>query len=470
MKKLKNILLISIPLLGLIACHKDAFLNAKPSSSIIVPSTLEDFQSLLDNVANYASYGSRISGMAAPYMGEESSDNFYLTTTVFNTQALIDRNIYVWAKDIYNGSADRSDWNIPYQQIMYTNTVLDNIDNVQQTSSNIEQWKNIKGTALFTRSLAFYNLASIFAPAYDSKTAQSELGIILKTSSDVNINPGRATVQATYNQIIADAKASANLLSSTLPQNIYQNRPSKVAAYAFLARVYLSMRDYVNAKTYADSCLKNYNILVDYNTLPSGNYPFTLSKPTTAEVLYQESLSFRATVLFVIGASQLTADSTLYKSYDTNDIRKKIFFRTTSGLPTLGWTYSGVASSFAGLATDEIYLIRAECSARAGDTNAALADLNTLLSKRYVTNFFQPITASSSTDALAKILIERRKELIWRGLRWTDLKRLNKEGANITLTRSLNGQLYTLPVNSPLYVLPIPPDEIATSGVQQNQR
>lgn len=468
MKKLKNILLISIPLLGLIACHKDAFLNAKPSSSIIVPSTLEDFQSLLDNVANYASYGSTEAGMAAPYMGEESSDNYYLTPAIFNTQTSTDRNIYVWAQDVYNGSGNIDDWNIPYQEIMYTNTVLDNIGNVQQTSTNTVQWNNIKGTALFTRSLAFYNLASIFAPAYDSKTAQGDLGIILKTSSDVNINPGRATVYATYNQIIEDTKQSLGLLSSKLPQSVFQNRPSKVAAYALLARVYLSMRDYINAKLYADSCLKNYNLLVDHNTLPSGNYPFTLSKPSTGEVIYQEL--FRPTRLFIVGSSQLTADSILYKSYEANDIRKRIYFRITSGLPTLGWTYTGRTNNFAGLATDEIYLIRAECSARAGDTNAALADLNTLLSKRYVTNTFQALTASSSTDALAKILNERRKELVWRGLRWTDLKRLNKEGANITLTRNLNGQLYTLPANSPLYVFPIPPDEIATSGVQQNQR
>jgi hypothetical protein len=71
---------------------------------------------------------------------------------------------------------------------------------------------------------------------------------------------------------------------------------------------------------------------------------------------------------------------------------------------------------------------------------------------------------------LEKILIERRKSLIWRSLRWTDLRRLNKEGKNIELKRKLGDLEFTLAPNSPLYVLPIPDDEIALSGITQNKR
>jgi hypothetical protein len=67
-------------------------------------------------------------------------------------------------------------------------------------------------------------------------------------------------------------------------------------------------------------------------------------------------------------------------------------------------------------------------------------------------------------------LLERRRELLFRGLRFTDLLRLNKEGYQIALLRNLNGQQYALPPNSPLYVLPIPPDEIALTGEEQNPR
>ncbi|MBN8856731.1 MAG: RagB/SusD family nutrient uptake outer membrane protein, partial [Sphingobacteriales bacterium] len=77
----------------------------------------------------------------------------------------------------------------------------------------------------------------------------------------------------------------------------------------------------------------------------------------------------------------------------------------------------------------------------------------------------------SSAQALDTILVERRKELPFRGVRWTDLRRLNLEGRTITLTRVLNGTTYQLPPNSKLYTLPIPPDVIIFNpNMKQNPR
>ena len=99
-----------------------------------------------------------------------------------------------------------------------------------------------------------------------------------------------------------------------------------------------------------------------------------------------------------------------------------------------------------------------------------MTDLNNLLFQRWKTGTFVPRSASSSSDALNQVLTERRKELIFRGTRWSDLRRLNKEGYNITLQRTIQGQTFTLAPNSPLYVLPIPPDVIAQTGIAQNPR
>jgi hypothetical protein len=124
-----------------------------------------------------------------------------------------------------------------------------------------------------------------------------------------------------------------------------------------------------------------------------------------------------------------------------------------------------------GLATEEFYLIRAECAARAGDTAAALNDLDTLLRHRYATGTFTSVTAASPAQALDIILAERRKELPFRGTRWTDLRRLNREGRSIPLTRILNGTIYHLSPNSNLYTLPIPPDILSFNpGMKQNPR
>ncbi len=57
-----------------------------------------------------------------------------------------------------------------------------------------------------------------------------------------------------------------------------------------------------------------------------------------------------------------------------------------------------------------------------------------------------------------------------RGLRWADLKRLNRDGANITLTRTVNGQVFTLPPNDLRYAIAIPENVIEIGSIQQNPR
>jgi starch-binding outer membrane protein, SusD/RagB family len=55
-----------------------------------------------------------------------------------------------------------------------------------------------------------------------------------------------------------------------------------------------------------------------------------------------------------------------------------------------------------------------------------------------------------------------------RGLRWIDIKRLNKEGAGIVLKRLIGDKTYTLQPNDPRYALPLPADIILNTGMQQN--
>jgi hypothetical protein len=122
------------------------------------------------------------------------------------------------------------------------------------------------------------------------------------------------------------------------------------------------------------------------------------------------------------------------------------------------------------LATDEIYIIRAECYARAGNTTAAMADLNYLLQNRW-SGSFVPFTAATPDIALSIILKERRKELLFRALRWTDLRRLNKDPRfAVTLTRIVNNQTYTLPPNDLRYTFLIPDVILSRANMPQNPR
>lgn len=435
------------------SCKKN-WLDAKPAKNLVVPHTLADLQALLDNTTF-------VFNMGQPTLGEIGSDDYYVMYPDWLALGTnLERNGYIWAKNVYNGE-EVSDWMLPYQRVFYENYILETIENIPRDSTNLSAWNNVKGSALFGRGFDFYSIADLFAKPFDSATSANDPGIPLRLHSDINGKSVRATVMQTYNQIITDLKASLLLLPDV---PAYKTRPSKAASYAMLARTYLNMENYSQSLLYADSCLLLQPLLIDYNTLDiSSLYPFPRFND---EVIYHAALNY----LDVISNYVAIVDSTIYQSYGNNDLRKYLFIDTTDGYPRFKGGYDGY-TGFAGIATDEIYLVSAECNARLGNTQRAMDRLNTLLENRLKASTFTPLTASTADEALRLILSERRKELIFRGLRWTDLRRLNQDPRfAVTLTRNLDGNIYTLPPNDNRYVWPIPDQEIQLSGIAQNPR
>lgn len=432
----------------------NSYLDVKPDKSLAVPSTLEDFQALINNSA--------VMNQGYPVAPEIASDNFYMTYDNWLKRDVTTRNIYIWERDVFNESAS-NDWYTPYSVVFYANVILEGLKKMNGETVNQSLINEIKGQALFFRAFAFQQLALVFTKAYDPETASSDLGLVLSLSSDVTGKSSRASLKETYDQIIKDAQEAAILLpiSSTI-----KTLPSKPAALALLARTFLVMHDYEQAGKYADSCLTFQNQLLNFKSLDrSSSKPFPL---------FNEEVIFHSSSRTATGLTTTTSivDSSLYKMYREDDLRKALFFKLNADKKTYAFygNYAGNSSTlpFNGLATDEMYLIRAEANARAGKTTAALSDLNVLLSTRYTADF-QPVSASSADEALIIILNERRKELLYRGLRWSDLKRLNMEGQFVTtLERVLGGQRYTLPPNDSRYVIHIPENVISISGILQN--
>ncbi|OIR01330.1 SusD family protein [mine drainage metagenome] len=429
-----------------ILCSCNKYLDAKPDKTLVVPATVQDFQAILDNTTKM--------NRSYPYSTELAADNMYITTADFNGRTTTERNIYTWGKDVFNDSY-QNDWSLPYIVVYYANVVLDNADAVAGAD-------NVKGQALFFRSFAFYELLQVFAQPYDKNNAAVTIGIPLRLTADLNIPTTRAGLQQCYDQVIADAKKAINLLPVT---QLFKTRPGKPAAYALLARTYLAMSDYSNALLYADSALQLNNGLLDFNTLNA-------AAAAPIPLFNTEDLFHSGFYATAVGQSVAKADSTLYKTYQLNDLRRAVFFKDNgNGSFAFKGSYDGAGLNYNGFSTDEMYLVRAECFARAGNTNAAMNDLNTLLIKRWKAGTFIAFTATDANDALNKIVTERRKELLMRGLRWTDLRRLNKETKfATTVTRILNGTTYTLPPNDPGYVFQIPVSVINLTGIMQNPR
>jgi hypothetical protein len=406
-----------------------------------------------------------------PATGIMSADEYYYPgKAIFDAIASkTTKNCYIWNKDIYQGEKNIADWNAPYQAIFYSNIVLEGWDKLPKEDQESDNGKFVKAWALFERSYHHFNLVQTFAPIYDQSTADQDLGVPIRKKADINDVPGRASVRETYNFILSDLTNSITLFSKVIPTR-FRNRPSRSAAYALLARISLSMRDYPSAMKAANNSLSIYDSLIDYNTLDStAFYPFPLGKKNGEVLLYTLTNLNYSAVLTYYGKN--IVDSELVSLYKNNDLRKSLFLVPVNGSYRTKSSYAGNTNfPFTGLAVDEIYLIKSECQARSGDVIGAMATLNKLLTARYKTGTFVPYYTQSASEALQIILTERRKELIWRGLRWNDIKRLNKEGNNIVLKRIIDGTVYSLPPNDPKYVMPIPDDEISLSHIQQNPR
>jgi starch-binding outer membrane protein, SusD/RagB family len=302
--------------LGFISCNKKEFLNERPKSDLFVPTTLEDFQALLDN--------DFVMGLT-PVLGELSADNYYILQSSWQSLTTKEKNAYTWEKDTYDGEGKVIDWNIPYEQALSANVVLDGLKNVAITPDNRQKYNTVKGSALFIRAYAFYNLAQVFALPYNSTTANTDLGIPLKLSPNIDEKIQRSTLEQTYTQILNDLLEAKTLLPDTISNT--RIRPNKPAAFAQLARVYLSMRAYEKAGANADSSLQLYNTLIDYNTREGNtSRPFD---PLNPETMFQSKFVETNVLKGILGFGAV--DSSLYKSYAPNDLRRTLFFSVTTG-------------------------------------------------------------------------------------------------------------------------------------------
>lgn len=441
------------------ACKK--FLSERESSFVTNISTLQDMQQLMDatNIINYEGY--------SPLM-EIVTDDFFIGKAGYDRLDDFHQSIYLWKPEYYyltNGDVNLN-WTSPYKIIAISNSILDELPNVRNEMGLSRN--TIKGSALFHRAFAYLNLALIYCQTYDEKTAAQELGLPLRLTPDINEKTKRATLEETYTAIEKDLLESVELLPDF---SEVQTRPNKVSAHAVISRLYLFMGKYEKALYHANFALSINNFLIDYNEInQTSSVPF--------QRFNNESLFYAfVTSGILLPSRECYVDTLLYNSYHEDDLRKLLFFRSeNNGYHSFKGSYTGNSNgvgSLIGPTVSELYLIRSECHARLGQATQALDALNHLLSNRYKRGKFKPLLNSNTQEVLSIVLLERRKELIFRGMRWADLKRLNRDAKFAkTLIRKVPGyeEVHELPPNDLRYVFLIPQRVIEMTGIEQNPR
>ncbi|MEN5055880.1 RagB/SusD family nutrient uptake outer membrane protein [Sphingobacterium kitahiroshimense] len=447
----KNIFLITICALFVFqSC--DQYLDMKPQASVAIPETMEDVRALLNDADILNQSGSSLL--------ENGTDDYYIDDNSLKNMVETYQGMYLWRKN-YTALDISADWYGGYRAVMTTNVILEALDRIKD--GDTMEKKAMRGEALFIRAFVHYCQAQIYSEI-GQLNSDTKPGIPIRLTSDYGVVSKRGTVAENVAAILKDLNEAAVLLPETTVSKI---KPSKVAVYALLSRIYLSFSKYDEAENYADLALQRYNKILDLNSIDlTSMTPFTIGHDEIIYAMYGRNGNLLL---------QANANRALYSQYGDNDLREKAYFYD-KGNGHIGFkgNYTGLFSTlFTGLTTDELMLNAAECAARKGDLGKAAKQINHLLLHKWKTGTYSSIVFSDKEQAIDLILRERRKELIFRGVRWSDIKRLNREmGREMVLQRKndTGNVIAELPPNDNRYYYLIPEDVIRQTGMEQNIR
>lgn len=333
-----------------------------------------------------------------------------------------------------------------YAALANVNIVIKGYEGISAAAgAETDSLNTYKADARFARAYYLQNLALRYCKAYNPATAQSDLGIPLVTEFDLNAKPARATLKATYDQILADI-AVAKSLNTTRTSYKGANYFTPDAILAFEARVRLYTQDWAGAYAAANTLIT------------SGRYPLYTTtaglKSYWTNDAYQEDI-FRivATLSETVNTNNIylglsgsgkfyvpdfIPTQTVVNSYTATDLRKAVYFdpkliqiqgvqypnvylvNKFPGNPALFTTsitnYQNANKVFR---IGEMYAVAAEAAANLGDAPNALIALNALKVARGAAT----VSGLTGTALMDEVRAERTRELNFEGFHLFDLKR-----------------------------------------------
>ena len=465
MKNVTTILAICVVVM-LTGCND--YLDIKPKGEKI-PTTVSDYETLL----NYESV-QKVSDTYPAYL----TDDVYLPDVAQGTatpglnsvdQSIL--NLYLFKKDVFGEAQDDGFWFASYNRIYYYNTVIDNIMDAEGPSE--QQKHSIRAEALISRALEYLYLVNGYAKHYDVRTAETDPGVPLILDEDISKKDlVRASVKDVYAQIQSDLQAALPNLPAQPKGNAF--RASKAAGYGILAKMYLYMGNYTEALKAANEVLEINNSLLDLKKYAVVKVQSSIGRTNVPQDIDNPENIYIKFAPYVYGlSSKVFGSDELISLFSEDDMRLQVYFtKNFRNIPTDKYVWAPYLRANLAVSSPEIYLIAAECEAREGSIERAIALINKLRDNRIKNN--TDIVATDRNDALQKVLEERRRELAMSGMvRYIDLKRLNQESQFAKTVTHVTGEgTFSLEPNSPLYVLPIPAKVMRfnKNSMKQNER
>ena len=503
------------------------FLSATPNKA--GSSDIYHMDQLYNLMGNYTLYRSGYPWSDFMYLADGYEMTPYYVISTNNTG--IAYSVYCWDKDfIADYNLVTTTWTPVWNPIYHFNTALEEMDRVIQTKPAIR--KEVEGEALFGRAyhhfitLVQYALWDEDAPGIGYRT-NTNPGDIPKRETV------KYTLDMIY-QDLDNAEAALREAGRTQFELERNFRPTVPTVKALRARIDLYRGNYTSALENANAALAGYDYLLDFknddlyevyeqdyinvldqnNATIVGTIPYRtlrdlLNRGAQALAEYPEFYLPHMSDLYYGNRQNTPISESYFNLFDReNDERWKRFYDNnltlrqviaksvtlpgnTSVTPLcFTWedqqnytesnrhAYLRFASTSAGkyyilwMTTAEMYLIKAECLARAGNTAEAANVLRTLRRTRFTTTE----AADNIGGTLQEVLDERAREMseLWR---FFDIKRLNgADNANIKVTRTVLSDYaninsaYTLEIgpNDPRWAVPISTQQIILMGWEQN--
>lgn len=485
---MKRILLSAVMLISLMTgfqgCKK--FLDVEPKGLDLIK-RIDHYNGLFNNTNLYSLINVRSVPGSLPfiigYPGAPllMSDDVFSSAAYLSTQPLSYQNAYQWKDDLFQEEDESSEWGTFYSQNYIYNVIANGV--MDATDGTLQQKKELLAEARANRAYMHLFQVNYFAKPYNASTASTDLGIPLVTVADAGeSNFKRATVKEVYDFIISELKASIPDLSV---RTVNRARLAQTAGYYLLGQTYFWMGDYANALVQLNlslASMPNHAVgvsLYNYNTvMPSW---ITTGQAWLGANRYPaQTLSNENIYLKIMSLNFATARNTVYLKpnvfalFSANDQRRRFYFNnsTTNAVPAPGLPgqqRNGPISVNWGPNLADLYLMIAECKARANDIIGAKADLETL--RRTRMPLAEATVVATTQDAIMKaILDERKREFAGTGFRWFDMRRLwnDTKYNNVDATHPLDGATYTLKADR--LVMRIPPAILRLNpGMPDNQ-
>ena len=400
----------------------DSFLDITPTGRVIA-STGEEYRDMLTN--EYKSFSKD------RYMTTLRTDELRLTGQTSSDDRDSYLDLWLWKDENPSPTTTYFSWRNYYHSIYIANYIIEHQDEIKDAA--VKDVRQLVGEAYMMRAYNHFLLVNLYAEPYTHCTPATTRGVPMMLEANVNAIPPSSSVEAVYQQVLADISAAADYLNVAQWPEGKNYRFTTVSADALRARTYLYMGRWQDALTVAERVIAAHGELEDLNVATS-LLPDNFKSVENIVALEQFSSNMSTVINF--------PSTDFINKYRTGDQRKSKYFKKATST-----TYSLIKkdeNSYCSFRSAEAYLTAAEAAAQLNDLPKAINLLKPLMQKRLNSSAYGTtltlMEAMTQVELLEEIYDERARELAFEGHRWYDLRRTTQPA----LTHTFAGETYTL--------------------------